>query len=127
MLMNCVTMSETSNDRQLSFAHLAAAHPEWEKIAEDHQKIEAKLELLYGLPIEEFRKVPYRPAPLSRNAPIPGQDLTITQRMVAVRDGTLVNIRIYQPLNVTKGHLLFFNIHGGGEHIRKFEIAVCAF
>ncbi|KAJ3530541.1 hypothetical protein NM208_g9281 [Fusarium decemcellulare] len=95
-------------------AHLSTPHPEWTKVAESHRVVEEKLSKLYSLPIDEFRKVPYRPAPLSANAPTPGNDLNITEREIEVRDGAMVALRIYQPIQLEKGHPLFFNIHGGG-------------
>lgn len=115
-----MTALKSTDNVKHSFAHLSTAHSEWEEIAESHRAIEERLDKLYSLPIEEFRKVPYRPPPLPRNAPVPGQDLVISQSQVAVRDGTLLDVRIYQPLNVSDGHLLFFNVHGGGTDTKRF-------
>lgn len=97
------------------YAHLSAVNPEWAKVAESHKAIEEKSAALYSLPIEEFRKVPYRPAPLPADAPVPGRDIDITQREVIVRDGTKIMVRIYQPAKLGKAHILFFNVHGGGK------------
>jgi hypothetical protein len=105
------------------FAHLSAMHPEWAKVAESHKALEEKANELYSLPIEEFRKVPYRPAPLAADVPVPGRDLEITQREVVVRDGPNLMIRIYQPIKLRKGHLLFFNVHGGGEMTRASTLS----
>ncbi|KAM0187495.1 hypothetical protein ACHAPI_011130 [Fusarium lateritium] len=96
------------------FTHLSKPHPEWIKVAESHRAVEEKMTKLYSLPIEEFRKVSYRPAPLSANAPRPGHDLVITEREIEVRDGTKIGIRIYKPIQHSQGHPLYFNIHGGG-------------
>ncbi|KAH7385685.1 lipase esterase family protein [Pyrenochaeta sp. MPI-SDFR-AT-0127] len=98
----------------MRLAHLSNAHPEWEKVAERQKQIDEKLESIYKLPIEEFRKIPYQAPRLSDHTPVPGQDLTISVSQVVVRDGTKVGIRIYSPLAVTENHVLFFNIHGGG-------------
>lgn len=98
-------------------AHLSAPHPEWIKVAEGHAMVEARLSVLYSLNIDEFRKVPYRPPPVSANAPTPGHDLVITQREIEVRDGAKVALRIYKPIHQATGHPLFFNIHGGGRSL----------
>ncbi|KAF2020075.1 lipase esterase family protein [Aaosphaeria arxii CBS 175.79] len=98
----------------MRFAHLSDPHPEWKTVAEDHMKNEEKLSYLYDLPIEEFRKIPYRPPPLSVNVPQPGQHLQISERQIRVRDGTKISLRIYRPMMTTGNHVLFFNIHGGG-------------
>jgi hypothetical protein len=111
------SMTEQDGVRR-RFADLSAAHPEWAKVAESHKLLQEKANMLYSLPIEEFRKVPYRPAPLAADVPLPGRDLKITQREVAVRDGTNVMIRIYQPIQFGRGRILFFNVHGGGEITR---------
>ncbi|KAK6077390.1 lipase esterase [Seiridium cupressi] len=88
--------------------------PEWARVAPEHEKIERVIETLYGLPIAEFRKVPYRPPPISTDVPIPGCDISIREAKVPVRDGHDISIRIYEPLNLGQSHMLFFNIHGGG-------------
>lgn len=113
-------MSEfiVNGDNEAALRALSTPHPEWQEVAESHKAIEEKLDQLYSLPIEEFRKIPYRAAPLGTGAPEPGRDLKITESKVAVRDGTNVGIRIYQPLSEEKGRLLYFNIHGGGESLR---------
>lgn len=99
----------------MDFAHLSNPHPEWKKVAEAHKTIEEKLAYLYTLPIEEFRKIPYKPPPLSMDAPRPGEHVEISERQIPVRDGTEVGVRIYRPLVVSKNHVMFFNIHGGGK------------
>lgn len=99
------------------FTHLSEPHPEWTKVAENHRAVEERMAKLYSLPIEEFRKVPYRPAPLSATAPRPGHDLVITEQEVEVRDGTKISLRIYEPVQHSKGHPLYFNIHGGGQSL----------
>ncbi|KAK9777149.1 putative Lipase esterase family protein [Seiridium cardinale] len=88
--------------------------PEWARVAPEHEKIERVIETLYSLPIAEFRKVPYRPPPMSTDVPIPGRDISIREAKVPVRDGHDISIRIYEPLNLGQNHMLFFNIHGGG-------------
>lgn len=104
----------------MRFAHLSNPHSEWENIAESQRKIDEKLEALYELPINEFRKTPYQPPPLSVHAPEPGRDLDISESQVTVRDGTKIGVRIYRPLVVSKNHVLFFNIHGGGKDARTY-------
>lgn len=93
---------------------LSSPHPEWMQVADARRLLDNKAKVLLSLSAEELRKIPYQPAPLSSNAPVPGLHLNISQRQVTVRDGTDILIRIYQPLRLSKGHLLYFNIHGGG-------------
>ncbi|OAL53562.1 lipase esterase family protein [Pyrenochaeta sp. DS3sAY3a] len=98
----------------MAYAHLSDPHPEWKKVAEEYKKIEETTAHLWALPIEEFRKVPYKPAPLSKDAPKPGEHVEISERQIPVRDGTEIGVRIYRPLVITNNHVMFFNIHGGG-------------
>lgn len=107
----------------MNYAHLSDPHPEWKKVAEEYKRIEEKTAYLYALPIEEFRKVPYKPAPLSKDAPVPGQHVEISERQIPVRDGTEIGVRIYRPLVVTKSHVMFFNIHGGGKEPRSCALS----
>jgi acetyl esterase/lipase len=98
---------------------------EWVKVAGNQRVLDEKARKLYSLPLHEFRKEPYRAAPLSPDAPIPGRDLSISQREVRVRDGSTIIVRIYQPLKLSQNHLLFFNIHGGGQNIRDGTPCCC--
>ena len=107
--------AETNVPRARRFAHLSAIHPDWEQVAEGHKAIEQASLALYNLPIEEFRKVPYRAPPLPADAPVIGQDLTVKECKVPVRDGTFIRVRIYLPLTSNKHHLIFYNVHGGGK------------
>ncbi|KAJ4142142.1 hypothetical protein NW754_014933 [Fusarium falciforme] len=95
-------------------AHLSVPHPDWEQIAKDRGDLEKRLDELYQKPIHEFRKVPYVPPPLPSNVPESGRDISISDGSVTVRDGASIRIRVYKPLNISKGHTLFLNIHGGG-------------
>lgn len=97
------------------FAHLSNVHPEWEKVAARYKAVEQKMNELYSLPIEEFRQIPYRPPPIPAASPVLGTDINIREKEIVVRDGAQVGIRIYQPAVLGKGHLLFFNVHGGGK------------
>ncbi|KAH8714616.1 lipase esterase family protein [Ilyonectria robusta] len=109
-------MSQTQDDggEHSRFAHLSQAHPEWNKVASKQRELEPLAQRLYSLPLEEFRKVPYRPPPLPANAPVPGIDIIIREDEVIVRDGAKVKVRMYEPVHLSSRHLLFFNIHGGG-------------
>lgn len=99
---------------QRRYEHLSTVHPEWEKVSEINKAFEENAKVLFSLPIEEIRKVPYQPAPLPANAPVPGRDFEATEHEVVVRDGAKVRLRVLQPLASGKDRLLYFNIHGGG-------------
>lgn len=96
------------------YAHLSEMSPDWAEVAHDHEEAAKLADALYKLPLEEFRKVPYKPPPLPTNVPMPGHDLKITEDMVTVRDGHAIAIRVYEPLGPGDNRPLFFNIHGGG-------------
>ncbi|KAI0151074.1 lipase esterase family protein [Pestalotiopsis sp. NC0098] len=80
------------------YAHLSEMSPDWAEVAHDHEEAAKLADALYKLPLEEFRKVPYKPPPLPTNVPMPGHDLKITEDMVTVRDGHAIAIRVYEPL-----------------------------
>ncbi|KAJ9145078.1 Lipase esterase family protein [Pleurostoma richardsiae] len=107
-------MSSIAGIKQGRFTHLTTMDPEWAEIAPKHAPIDELANKLYRLPIEEFRKVPYKAPPLPGDAPVAGRDLLIRTTEVAVKDGYKVGIRIYEPIQLGKGHVLFFNVHGGG-------------
>ncbi|KAJ4244009.1 hypothetical protein NW762_014622 [Fusarium torreyae] len=95
-------------------AHLSAPDPDWEVVARSRAQVEEKLDALFQLPVEQFRQVVYVPPPLPADAPVPGQDITIHESHVTVRDGSSIRLRIYKPMNSTERNALFLNIHGGG-------------
>lgn len=97
------------------YGHLSAPSEEWKTVSERQKLLDKMADELYSLPIREIRQIPYRPAPLPAHAPAVGRDLSIWQSSVAVSDETMITIRIYQPAHLTRGHPLYFNIHGGGE------------
>jgi acetyl esterase/lipase len=97
------------------YTHLSETNPAWESVASKQSEIDKISGKLLALPIEEFRKITYRPPPLPEDAPTPGKDLNITHCEVLVRDGTKISIRIYKPLDPPDAALLFFNVHGGGK------------
>lgn len=108
----------STTDGNARFAHLSDPSPEWLKVADRHAVVEAAANKLYSLPIEEFRKIPYRPAQLAADAPVLGQDLEVAGSHVKVRDGADIGLRVYRPITgVTggRGRLVYYNIHGGGE------------
>jgi acetyl esterase/lipase len=96
------------------YTHLSETNPAWETVAAKQSEIDELSRKLLALPIEEFRKITYRPPPLPEDAPVPGIDLNITKHEVTVRDGTKISIRIYKPIFAPDVALLFFNVHGGG-------------
>ena len=100
----------------MSFVHISRSHTEWEPLAEAQAANDAKADILYALPIKEFRKTPYCAPQLPTNSPIPGQDVIISEKVVVVRDGTSIPIRLYQPVQCESAALIFFNIHGGGSN-----------
>lgn len=97
------------------FAHLSKVNPEWEKVEPAYKEVQQKMNELYSLPIEAFRQIPYRPPPIPADSPVLGTDINVTEKEIVVRDGARIGIRIYQPVVLGKGHLLFFNVHGGGK------------
>ncbi|EFX06321.1 lipase esterase family protein [Grosmannia clavigera kw1407] len=106
------TTSSTANGRR--YEHLSSPDPVWLQVAEKHQVLEPLADKLYSLPIEEFRKVPYKPPPLPANAPVIGKDVAVEQAEITVRDGAKIAARICRPIERKDGSVLFFNIHGGG-------------
>ncbi|KAK1462249.1 alpha/beta hydrolase fold-3 domain-containing protein [Colletotrichum melonis] len=103
--------------------YLSAPHPQWETVAQTQMLIDKKSNEVHGLPIQGIRRLPYRPASLSTDAPVPGHDTIISQKSVAVRDGTEIMIRIHQPMGFTKDHPLYFDVHGGGWTVGSPETA----
>jgi hypothetical protein len=106
--------TNTKSTLQSSLEHLSKPSAAWETVAARQLELEPLLDRVYNLPIEEFRKIPYKVPPLPANVPLQDRDLSIREDNVTVRDGTQINIRIYEPLDRSTGHLLFFNVHGGG-------------
>ena len=102
------------SEPEFHHGRLSKPNSAWEKVASEQLKLEPLINRLYSLPLEEYRKIPYKAPPLPANVPVPNRDLSIREDTVIVRDGALVKVRIYEPLNRGTGHLLFFNVHGGG-------------
>lgn len=101
------------------FSHLSTPDSEWLQVADEHAKADEAAAKLYALPIEEFRKIPYRPPLLASYAPVEGRDVQITKSHVTVRDGTSIGVRIYQYISNEKSTLfapIYYNIHGGGKN-----------
>ncbi|KAL6411550.1 lipase esterase family protein [Ilyonectria robusta] len=98
-------MSQTQDDggEHSRFAHLSQAHPEWNKVASKQRELEPLAQRLYSLPLEEFRKVPYRPPPLPANAPVPGIDIIIREDEVIVRDGAKVKCAVVAQISSHEG------------------------
>lgn len=113
------------NTSDLQFAHLSIPDPSWLNVAAQQEALDKLADERYGLPIAEFRKVPYTPPPLPINAPVVGRDIIVDQEVVAVRDGATIGIRIYRPIDYETKHLLFFNIHGGGTRKISNPIRYC--
>ncbi|KAH7134491.1 lipase esterase family protein [Dactylonectria estremocensis] len=103
-----------SSGTELLNQHLSRSNPAWNQVALEQSAIDRISDSLYSLSIEEFRQISYKPPPLPLDVPIPIRDLTIREDHITVRDGASIKVRIYEPLNRGSGHLLFFNIHGGG-------------
>lgn len=101
-------------DKTPRYAHLSEPDPAWLEVAEAHAPLDELAAKMYSLPLNEFRKVPYKPGPLPANAPQPGRDVNIRTGEVVVRDGHKIGIRIYEPPVRRNDRLLFFNVHGGG-------------
>ena len=99
------------------YTHFSEPNPAWQSVASKQREKDKISGECFALPIEEFRKIAYKPPPLPEDAPVPGQDLNITKCDVSVRDGTKISIRIYKPLNPPDAALLFFNVHGGGKSL----------
>lgn len=96
------------------YGHLSTPDPSWAAVAEQQKIFDENAKKMYDLPIEQFRKVPYKPSDLPQNAPVEGKDILIREIYVKVRDGSEVLARIYQPVDISSDHVLFFNTHGGG-------------
>ncbi|CAG9986532.1 unnamed protein product [Clonostachys byssicola] len=99
------------------FFHLSMPDSEWLQVADKHAMVDEAAAKLYALPIEEFRKIPYQPPPLATYAPVEGRDIRIAESHVTVRDGTSIEVRIYQHISNEKSNSLtpiYYNIHGGG-------------
>lgn len=112
------TVSET-------FEHLSIPDPSWLQIAAKQQVIDKLADGLYSLPLDEFRKVAYKPPPLPTGAPVIGRDIDVEHTKITTRDGTRIGLRIYRPINHGSNHLLLFNIHGGGKSNSRQDLASC--
>lgn len=118
------TPLSSSEGTQPRFAHLSTPDPAWITVEKQQKAVDEYAKKLYDLPIDKFREIPYKPAELPSNTPVPGRDILIREAHVTVRDGTQILIRIYQPINVSSGHLFFFNTHGGGI-ISPMHVRLC--
>jgi hypothetical protein len=93
---------------------LSTPHTEWMKVAAKQEAADKITKKAFKLPVEEFRKIPYKPPPVPSYAPVPGKDINIAETKVRVRDGVEIGIRIYRPLSKNPQKILFLNVHGGG-------------
>lgn len=100
--------------RQSRHAHLSTPHASWNEVAGEQKAIDKIADKFFELPIEEFRKFPYKPSELPHDAPEIGTDIIVEETEVVVRDGTAIPVRIYKPLGDSPNRLLFFHTHGGG-------------
>lgn len=77
---------------------------------------EEQSKVMFGLPLDELRKL-FNNSMLPPNAPVEGEDFATTHRMIPVRDGSEIEVRIYRSLKV-KGNgksALVLRLHGGGK------------
>lgn len=91
----------------------ASPSAEWTGVASVQKQKEELSSFIWDLSIKEYRDLGYTAPPLSAEAPIPDRDITITEQAIATRDGHMIGLRIYAPLNPLPNSLLFFNAHGG--------------
>lgn len=118
MALNTSTIPRT-------FEHLSIPDPSWLQIAAKQQVIDKLADVLYSLPLDEFRKVAYKPPPLPADAPVIGGDIDVEHTKITTRDGTRIGLRIYRPIDHGSNHLLLFNIHGGGRSNSRQHLALC--
>ncbi|OAX85412.1 hypothetical protein ACJ72_00223 [Emergomyces africanus] len=105
-------MADDSNAKS-KYAYLAAPSPVFESLKDDATKL---VENLYAIKdIENFKAAwnSFPPA-LFDDGPAVGKDITIEHINIPVRDGTVVELRIYKPIDPAPDAPLFFVSHGGG-------------
>jgi hypothetical protein len=94
------------------YGHLSAIDPEFALLKET---VDMDFETLWALPLTKFVEA-WRVAPpaLLDDSPVIGKDITVEHMKVPVRDGSMIDIRIYKPITPVPNTLLNFNVHGGG-------------
>jgi len=75
---------------------------------------------LFLTPIEQIQLLSKTvPPALPENAPVIDTDVEITHRMIPTRDGTEIELRLYESAKVKRSDqsVLFLRIHGGGKFV----------
>jgi len=122
VIVKAIEIGETRSKAR--YGHLAALNPEF---ASFKDSIDKEFDALWDLPMEEFLES-WRVAPpaLLKDSPVIDKDITIEHMKVPVRDGTLIEIRIYKSTTPIDNAILNFNTHGGGKRVeygsRKVQI-----
>lgn len=95
------------------YAYLATPHPVFESLKDEATKLFDKI---YAIKDMEKFKAAWNafPPAVFDDGPVVGKDITIEHMNIPVRDGTMVELRIYKPINPDPAASLFFVSHGGG-------------
>ncbi|KKZ68834.1 hypothetical protein EMCG_00005 [[Emmonsia] crescens] len=95
------------------YAYLARPHPVFESLKGEATKL---FEKIYAIKDMEKFKAAWNafPPAVFDDGPVVGKDITIEHMNIPVRDGTMVELRIYKPINPGPDASLFFVSHGGG-------------
>ena len=94
------------------YGHLSTLNPEF---ASFKDAVDKEFSALWELPMDEFVEA-WKKAPpaLLEDSPVVGKDIMVEHTKVLVRDGTLIEIRIYKSITPVDNAVLNFNTHGGG-------------
>lgn len=79
---------------------------------------DAQTKVIWSLPIEQIQQLSKTvPPALPENAPLIDTDVEITHRMIPTRDGTEIELRLYESAKIKRNDqsVLFLRIHGGGK------------
>jgi acetyl esterase/lipase len=91
------------------YTHLSEIDPAFAPLK---QACDEQFKILWDLPAEQFVAA-WRSTPPALPEYTP-TDLDITHQMIPVKDGTLLEIRVYKAQNVPEKALLYVVAHGGG-------------
>ncbi|EEH33240.1 lipase/esterase [Paracoccidioides lutzii Pb01] len=103
------------------YAHFAEPHLVFETFKEEASK---PIDAIYAIKDMDTFKAAWNAFPpvVFDDGPVVGQDITIEHINIPVSDGTLVELRIYKPINPVPTSTLFFVSHGGGWTICTHDV-----
>lgn len=102
--------------------HLTGGHLAMETM---FMPVEAQMAPLWDadMPLDDLKKVfSSAPPQIPEGCPQPGKDLTITYNKVTVRDGGVVELKIWKSIKPQLNAALVLRMHGGGWTVGSHEM-----